>query len=368
VIRVLVVDDSAVVRKVLTEELSRYADIEVVGSAVDPYVAREKIVRLRPDVITLDIEMPRMDGLSFLEKLMVHFPLPVIVVSSLAPRNSEAAIRALSLGAVDVIAKPGASYSVPEVGRDLVRAIRAAAVARIVKRVDESANAALAPPAPLGLKTTHAVLAIGASTGGTKAIETVLTRMPADSPATLVVQHMPPGFTRSFAERLNKMCAMEVREASDNDSVAPGTVLIAPGNFHMLLQRSGAYLSVRVKSGPPVHHQRPAVDILFQSVAQHAGGNAVGVLLTGMGADGARGLLQMREAGAHTIAEDESTCIVYGMPREAIEMGAADEIVPLPLVAARIGDALRRHDAVAAPAGGRALTHCAGQESHAGGR
>ncbi|MFI5232203.1 MAG: chemotaxis response regulator protein-glutamate methylesterase [Gemmatimonadales bacterium] len=344
-IRVLVVDDSAVVRKVLTEELSRYEDIEVVGSAVDPYVAREKIVRLRPDVITLDIEMPRMDGLSFLEKLMTHFPLPVIVVSSVAPRNSDAAMRALSLGAVDVIAKPGAAYSVPEVGRDLVRAIRAAAVARIVKRGSMD-TAAATPPVPLGLKTTHTVLAIGASTGGTKAIEAVLTRMPADSPATLVVQHMPPGFTRSFAERLNKMCAMEVREAADNDPVAPGTVLIAPGNYHMLMHRSGAYMSVRVKTGPQVHHQRPAVDVLFQSVAQQAGRNAVGVVLTGMGADGARGLLQMREAGAHTIAEDESTCIVFGMPKEAIELGAAAEVVPLPMVAGRIAEALRRREGV----------------------
>ncbi len=343
-IRVLVVDDSAVVRKVLTEELSRYEDIEVVGSAVDPYVAREKIVRLRPDVITLDIEMPRMDGLSFLEKLMVHFPLPVIIVSSVAPRNSDAAIRALALGAVDVIAKPGAAYSVPEVGRDLVRAIRAAAVARIVKRVDEPAGVHRAPPAALGLKTTHTVLAIGASTGGTKAIEAVLTRMPADSPATVVVQHMPAGFTKSFAERLNKMCAMEVREAVDNDAVAPGTVLIAPGNFHMVLHRSGAYMSVRVKTGPQVHHQRPAVDVLFQSVAQHAGRNAIGVVLTGMGADGATGLLQMREAGAHTIAEDESTCVVFGMPKEAIALGGAAEIVALPNVASRIAEALRRRD------------------------
>jgi two-component system chemotaxis response regulator CheB len=230
------------------------------------------------------------------------------------------------------------------VGRDLVRAIRAAAVARIVKRTDGDAGAPSKPPAPLGLKTTHTVLAIGASTGGTKAIEAVLTRMPADSPATLVVQHMPPGFTKSFAERLNKMCAMEVREAVDNDPVAPGTVLIAPGNFHMLMHRSGAYMSVRVKTGPQVHHQRPAVDILFQSVAQQAGRNAIGVVLTGMGADGARGLMQMREAGAHTIAEDESTCVVYGMPKEAIEMGAAAEIVPLPMVAARIAEALRRRE------------------------
>jgi two-component system chemotaxis response regulator CheB len=349
-IRVLVVDDSAVVRKVLTEELSRYEDIEVVGSAVDPYVAREKIIRLQPDVITLDIEMPRMDGLSFLARLMKHYPLPVIVVSSLAPRSSQAAIQALALGAVDVIAKPGASYSVPDVGRDLVRAIRTAARAQLRPRPEpaaggEAAAPAAPPSAPLapafGVRMTHTILAIGASTGGTKAIEAVLTRLPADSPGTVIVQHMPAGFTASFAARLNERCAMTVREAVDNDAVAPGVALIAPGNYHMLLQRSGTYYHVRIKSGPPVHHQRPAVDVLFQSVAQHAGGNAIGVLLTGMGADGARGLLAMREAGAHTMAEDESTCVVFGMPREAIALGGAVEIAPLHAVPARIMAALR---------------------------
>jgi two-component system chemotaxis response regulator CheB len=346
-IRVLVVDDSAVVRKVLTEELSRYEDIEVVGSAVDPYVAREKLIRLQPDVITLDLEMPRMDGLSFLARLMKHYPIPVVVVSSLTQRNSDLAMQALALGAVEVIAKPGTSYSVPDVGRDLVRAIRAAARARIpAKATVDQGNAPAASAIPIGFRTTHTILAVGASTGGTKAIEAVLSRLPANGPGTVVVQHMPAGFTASFAERLNQRCAMEVREAADNDPVAPGTVLIAPGNFHMLLQRSGTYFSVRVKHGPPVHHQRPAVDVLFQSVAQHAGSNAVGVLLTGMGADGGRGMLAMRESGAHTIAEDESSCVVFGMPQEAIRLGAAAEVVPLHAVADRIVNAIRKRELV----------------------
>lgn len=336
-IRVLVVDDSAVVRRILTEELSRQPDIEVVGTAVDPYVAREKIIQLRPDVLTLDVEMPRMDGISFLAKLMQHYPMPVVVVSSLTPTNSEAALRALSLGAVEVIAKPGSAYSIPDVSRQLVRAIRAAAVANV--RRDRSAELvpAAAPAAGrsalAGLQTTHQVIAIGASTGGTKALEHVLPQLPAHAPGTVIVQHMPEGFTASFAQRLNTMCAVEVREARNGDAVVPGVALIAPGNRHMLLERSGARFQVRVTGGPPVHHQRPAVDVLFQSVARCAGRNAVGVVLTGMGADGARGLLEMREAGAHTIAEDERTCIVFGMPKEAIRMGAACEVVPLHRVA-----------------------------------
>lgn len=341
-IRVLVVDDSAVVRKVLTEELSRYEDIEVVGSAVDPYIAREKIVKLEPDVITLDIEMPRMNGLSFLARLMKHHPLPVIVVSSVAQQSSQTAVQALALGAVDVIAKPGGSYSVPDVGRDLVRAIRTAARARFQPSAKAEAHAQVEPIA-LGVGSRHTILAIGASTGGTKAIETVLTRLPADTPGTVVVQHMPAGFTRSFAARLHERCAMEVREAADNDVLKPGLALIAPGGHHLLVQRDGGggSYSVRVKDGPPVHHQRPAVDVLFHSIARHAGRNAVGALLTGMGADGARGLLAMRESGAHTIAEAESSCVVYGMPREAIELGAAAEVAPLHTIAGRIAAALR---------------------------
>ncbi|MBI1808961.1 MAG: chemotaxis-specific protein-glutamate methyltransferase CheB, partial [Gemmatimonadetes bacterium] len=282
-IRVLVVDDSALVRKILTDELSKHRDIEVVGTAVDPYVARDKIVKLRPDVITLDVEMPRMDGLSFLEKLMKHLPMPVVVLSSLTPKNSETALRALSLGAVEVIAKPGSAFSTGDVAATLVQAVRNAAAARVTRR-SALADAAPAPLAALGtLETTHKVPAIGASTVGTRALEDVLRALPHDAPGTVVVQHMPPGFTEAFARRLDGLSAMNVREAKDGDDVVPGTVLIAPGDHHMLLVRSGARYAVQIKDGPPVHHQRPAVDVLFQSVARGAGKNAVGVILTGMG-------------------------------------------------------------------------------------
>jgi two-component system, chemotaxis family, protein-glutamate methylesterase/glutaminase len=338
VIRVLVVDDSAVVRKVLTGEISKYPDFEVVGSAVDPYDARDKIVRLRPDVITLDLEMPRMDGISFLGKLMKHYPLPVVVVSSQAPHGSRTAMTALELGAVEIVPKPGTQYSVPDVGRHLVHALRAAAAARIVPRQAEPppiARATKAEPAhSQGLvHTTHKIVAVGASTGGTQAIETVLRSLPADIPGTVIVQHMPEKFTAAFAERLDGVCAMSIREAVDGDRVVPGLALIAPGNKHMILQRSGATYHVRVKDGPRVHHQRPSVDVLFQSVAQHAGQNAIGVLLTGMGADGAKGLLAMRQNGARTIAQDEDSCVVFGMPREAINIGAAELVLPLTQVA-----------------------------------
>jgi two-component system chemotaxis response regulator CheB len=335
VIRVLVVDDSAVVRKVLTEELSKYSDIEVVGSAIDPYVARDKIVKLQPDVITLDLEMPRMDGLSFLAKLMKHYPLPVVVVSSLAPKNSENAIRAMELGALDVICKPGSAYSTRDISHQLVRAIRAASVAQLV-RFGPALKSSSAPSEKeiVHLKTTtHKVLAIGASTGGTTAIEEVLMHLPVTTPGTVIVQHMPEYFTASFAERLNQISQMEVREANDGDNVVPGVALVAPGNKHMLLQRSGARYQVKIKNGPKVHHQRPSVDVLFQSVAKDAGKNAVGVILTGMGADGAKGLLAMRENGARTIAQDERSCIVFGMPKEAIALGAAEKVMPLPNIA-----------------------------------
>ena len=351
-IRVLIVDDSALVRKILSEQLSKHADIEVVGTAIDPYVAREKIVRLRPDVITLDVEMPRMDGLSFLAKLMRHFPLPVVVVSSLTPRDSDNAVRALSLGAVDVIAKPGSALSTQGITDELARAVRTAARARVrtvapapapVPAMSAAVAGApdLAPPAVL-LDTTHKVLAIGASTGGTQAIEQVLRALPANAPGTVIVQHMPEHFTAAFAKRLNGLCAMEVREARDGDAVVPGVALVAPGGKHMVLQLSGARYFARIKDGPPVHHQRPAVDVLFQSVARHAGRNAIGVILTGMGADGAKGMLAMREAGAHTVAQDEETCVVFGMPREAIKLGAAAEIVGLPQVAPSVLRALAR--------------------------
>jgi len=332
-IRVLIVDDSAVVRQILREQLSKYKDIEVVGEAMDPYVARDKIVRLRPDVVTLDVEMPRMDGLSFLAKLMKHFPIPVVMVSSLTPANSEMVLRALELGAVEVVPKPGSTYSVPDVDKHLVWAIRAAASANVRKPVAVKASDIKTPTRSINIETTHKVIAIGASTGGTVALEAVLTKFPRTAPGTVVVQHMPEHFTSSFAKRLNDKCEIEVREAKDGDPVVPGVALIAPGGKHLLLQISGARYYARVKDGPPVHHQRPSVDVLFQSVARSAGKNAVGVILTGMGADGAKGLLEMHDKGAHTIAQNSETCVVFGMPREAIALGCVDQVLPLEQIA-----------------------------------
>lgn len=332
-IRVLIVDDSAVVRRVLTEELAKYPGIQVVGTASDPYVARERIAELRPDVLTLDVELPRMDGLTFLERLMRHFPMPVVVVSSLTPRNSAVAMRALSLGAVDVVRKPTDPAMIPAIGARLARAIHGAALADIGRiRPDSTPDGRPDPAAPLHL-ASNKVIAIGASTGGPHAIETILRALPPDVPGTVIVQHMPEFFTASFAERLDQVCPMHVREARDGDGVAPGVALIAPGNRHMILQQDGAGYRVRIKDGPPVHHQRPSVDVLFSSVARGAGPNAIGILLTGMGADGARGLLAMRESGAVTIAQDEETSVVYGMPREAVRLGAAMQVLPLPLIA-----------------------------------
>ena len=285
---------------------------------------------------------PRMDGLTFLRKLMKYHPMPVIVVSSLTQEGSEEAIQALELGAVDVIAKPGSIYSTPNDMRQLVRSIRASASAQIKKMPESSELSSIAKnTAHYSLHTTHKVVAIGASTGGTKAIESVLIGLPVTTPGTVIVQHMPEFFTASFAERLDSICEMQVREARDNDAVVPGVALLAPGNYHMLLQRSGARYLVKIKEGPRVHYQRPAVDVLFQSVARNAGRNALGVLLTGMGADGAKGMLDMRNAGAHTIAQDEQSCVVFGMPKEAIKLGAADEIIPLQNISGEILNSLQ---------------------------
>jgi len=339
-IKVLIVDDSAVVRTLLSRELSKYKDIEIVGTAVDPYMAREQIAKLRPDVITLDLEMPRMDGLSFLSKLMKHYPMPVVVLSSLTPKNSENALKALELGAVEVLCKPGSAYSTVDVSRTLVNAIRAAASARIQPHKERD-TVQPAKVSDFRLETTHKVIGIGASTGGTRAIEYILNRMPLSSPGIIIVQHMPEHFTSAFAKRLNEVCDIEVREAADNDHVVPGLALIAPGNRHMLLQRSGAVYIVRIKDGIPVHYQRPSVDVLFHSVAKYAGANAVGVLLTGMGSDGANGLLAMNQSGAYTIAQDEETSVVFGMPKEAIKLGAADQIVALPDMAEEIIKAIK---------------------------
>jgi two-component system, chemotaxis family, protein-glutamate methylesterase/glutaminase len=338
-LKVLIVDDSAIVRKIFSEVLSREPDLEVVGTAPDPYVARDKIVQTSPDVITLDVEMPRMDGLTFLKKIMHYHPIPVIIVSSLTPRGGKMAMQALELGAVEVLAKPGSAFSVGDLGVELAEKIRAAAHIRFDARKFQEATPSQAPSkvAPLA-QTTDKIIAIGASTGGTEAIREVLIRLPQNTPGMVIVQHMPPKFTTAFAERLNQQCAVEVKEAQDGDAVVTGRALLAPGNYHMLLKRSGARYYVQVKTGPPVHHQRPSVDVLFNSAALTGGANVIGVILTGMGADGAEGLLAMKERGAYTIAQDEASCVVFGMPKEAIKRGATDKVLPL----IRIPDEIRR--------------------------
>ncbi|MFC1734483.1 chemotaxis response regulator protein-glutamate methylesterase [Candidatus Hydrogenedentota bacterium] len=328
-IKVLIVDDSATVRRIFSSELDRNSEIEVIGAAPDPYVARDKIVRLKPDVITLDIEMPRMDGVTFLKKLMHHYPLPTIIVSSLTRKGGDLALEALSAGAVDVLCKPGAAYSVGDMSIELIDKIKAAA--RVdMKKAMPSPSPCKSPTQRLSLtRTTNKVVAIGASTGGTQALQSVLSKLPSNTPGIMVVQHMPEHFTRSFAERLNEVCAMEVKEAEDGDSVAPGRVLVAPGNKHMLLRRSGARYYASVKVSPLVSRHRPSVDVLFSSVAKYAGANAVGVIMTGMGADGVKSMLEMKENGAPTIAQDEKSCVVFGMPKEAIKRGAVNKTVPL---------------------------------------
>ncbi len=332
-IKVLIVDDSAIVRKIFSEELSKEKGIKIVGTAPDPYVARDKIVKLKPDVITLDIEMPRMDGVTFLKKLMKYYPIPVIIVSSLTPRGGKLALEAIECGAVEVLAKPGSSYSVGDMSCQLAGKIRAAVHAKIQRVKDDRSS----PPSDECVvvaskalqQTSNKVIAIGASTGGTEALKKVLTKLPYSIPGILVVQHMPPNFTTAFAERLNSLCQISVKEAEDGDTVLQGRALIAPGNYHMILKRSGARYYVLIKNGPMVCRQRPSADVLFNSVAEYAGANAVGVILTGMGSDGANGMLQMNRSGASTIAQDEASCVVFGMPREAIKLGGVDKVVDL---------------------------------------
>jgi len=331
-VRVLVVDDSAIVRKILSQELGRRSGIEIVGTAPDPYIARDKIVALNPDVLTLDVEMPRMDGITFLRKLMKHRPMPVIVLSSLTPQGGKTAMEALEAGAVEVMCKPGGSYSVGDVCNVLVDKIKAASRARLNHK--QAAPGPVRPAARLSMaETTNKIFAIGASTGGVQALTCVLSSLPGNAPGTVVVQHMPAHFTTSFAQRLNGECAVTVKEAQDGDHVVSGRVLIAPGGLHMLLQRSGANYFVSLRDGPAVCRQKPSVEVLFKSVARYAGANAVGAILTGMGDDGATGLLEMRQAGAHTVAQDEQSCVVFGMPKEAIARGAAEKIVPLNRIA-----------------------------------
>ena len=334
-IKVLIVDDSAVVREVLTRILSTDKEIEVVGTAPDPFIARNKIVELSPDVVTLDIEMPKMDGITFLKKLMEYYPLPVIIVSSLTRQGGEMAMEAMDAGAVDVVAKPGAAYTVGDLAIELIDKIKAAAKVTVVKRQPQ--QYAKVTDKKLSLtETTNKVVAIGASTGGVQALQAVLTALPKTAPGILIVQHMPEHFTASFAARMNEICNVEVREAKDGDHLVTGLVLLAPGNHHMTLTRSGAVYYVKIAEGPRVSRHRPSVDVLFDSVASFAGKNAVGIILTGMGADGAQGIKKMKENGAVTIAQDEKSSVVFGMPKQAIELGCIDFVLPLNQVAGKI--------------------------------
>jgi two-component system chemotaxis response regulator CheB len=344
-IRVLVVDDSAVVRQTLAAVLSSDPEIEVAATAGDPYVAAERLREEIPDVITLDIEMPRMDGLTFLKKIMAQHPIPVVICSSLAEEGAQSALQALEYGAVEIVAKPrlGVKRFLEESRITLCEAVKAAAGARLhVRQPARAVEAKLTADAILAratcamAETTEKVVAIGASTGGTEALKTLLESLPADTPGIVIVQHMPELFTRAFAERLDGACAISVKEAESNDTVIRGRALIAPGNHHLLLQRSGARYFVDVKDGPLVCRHRPSVDVLFRSAARYAGPNAVGVILTGMGDDGARGMLEMKQAGATTIAQDEATCVVFGMPKEAIKLNGVDKVLPLPSIAGAI--------------------------------
>ena len=346
-IRVLIVDDSALVRRLLTEMLSGDSGIEVVGSAPDPYVARERIKRLAPDVITLDVEMPRMDGITFLRNLMRLRPMPVVMVSSLTERGAAVTLDALELGAVDFVAKPKVDLAqgLQSYAEEIRAKVKAAAAAR-VQALDPfrargpkvtprlSADAVLARrPAPIGFRTTERIIGLGASTGGTEAIKEVLLRLPADAPGIVISQHIPAAFSAPFAARMNACSAMVVREASDGEQVLPGHAYIAPGDWHLLVERSGARYHLRLDQGSPVNRHRPSVDVMVRSLVQSAGANAVGALLTGMGADGAQGLLELRQAGAPTAAQDEHSAVVWGMPGEAVRIGATGTVLPLSEIA-----------------------------------
>ena len=329
--KVLIVDDSALVRQLLSQILSSDPALEVVGVASDPYVARDKIKALQPDVLTLDVEMPRMDGLTFLEKLMHAHPIPVVMISMLTENGCETTLRALELGAIDFVTKPriDVKSGTIELADEIISKVKTAAKAKIQPRRDRNGPRPRLYSSEALLKSTHKVIAVGASTGGTEALYNFLTVLPPDAPGIVVVQHMPERFTTSFAERLDGSSQIRVQEAHDGDRILPGHALIAPGNYQMEVTRSGANYSVRVAMGELVNHHRPSVDVLFHSCARYLGSNAVGVIMTGMGSDGARGLLAMRQAGARTVAQDEASCVVFGMPKEAISIGAADKVVPL---------------------------------------
>jgi two-component system, chemotaxis family, protein-glutamate methylesterase/glutaminase len=350
--KVVVVDDSALVRSILTEIINRQPDMECIGAAADPLVAREMIRNLNPDVITLDVEMPKMDGLDFLQRLMRLRPMPVVMVSTLTERGAEVTLKALELGAIDFVAKPkiGVADGIRQLADDITDKIRIASKAHI-RRAPAPAPAAAggAPAAPakpvtmasLGRMSTEKIIFIGASTGGTEATKDVLINLPADCPAVVITQHMPPGFTKSYAARLDGLCRIRVKEAQDGERILPGHGYIAPGGFHLSVERSGANYIARVQDGEPVNRHKPSVEVLFHSAARVVGPNALGVMLTGMGADGAKAMKVMKDAGSYNFVQDEATCVVFGMPREAIAAGAADEVLPLQQIAPRLIERLR---------------------------
>jgi two-component system chemotaxis response regulator CheB len=349
-IKVLVVDDSAVVRQTLEGILSSDPHIEVIGTAADPYIAADKIAKEVPDVITLDVEMPRMDGITFLKKIMLQHPIPVVMCSSLTGSGTETALRSLEFGAVEIITKPrlGAKVFIEESRVRIIDAVKAASMARMkkvaAKMIDASpkltADAVITKPSARAseamMRTTEKVVVVGASTGGTEALRVFLETLPLDAPGIVIVQHMPENFTTAFAGRLDGICRVSVKEAEDGDTVIRGRALIAPGNRHILLKRSGARYYVEIKDGPLVCRHRPSADVLFRSAARYAGKNAVGIIMTGMGDDGSRGMMELKTAGAYTLAQDEHTCVVFGMPKEAIKLGAVDKVLPLEAIAPRI--------------------------------
>lgn len=355
--RVIVVDDSALVRSMLTEIINRQSDMECIGAAADPLVAREMIRNMNPDVITLDVEMPRMDGIDFLSKLMRLRPMPVVMVSTLTERGADVTLKALELGAIDFVAKPkiGVADGLKQLANDITDKIRVASKARIHRlpsapattgTATSGAGAASKPAAPLvsaslGRLSTEKIIFIGASTGGTEATKEVLITLPADSPAVVITQHMPPGFTRSYAARLDGLCKISVKEASDGERILPGHAYIAPGGMHLSVERSGANYIARVQDGDPVNRHKPSVEVLFKSAARTVGPNAIGVMLTGMGADGAKAMREMKDAGAYCVAQDEASCVVFGMPREAIAAGAVNEVLPLSKITSHLMEHLR---------------------------
>lgn len=344
-IKVLIVDDSATARAVLQEILESTTGIEVIGTAPDAYVARDKIVALKPDVVCLDVEMPRMDGITFLKKLMIYMPVPVIMVSSLTRKGAQVTLEALEAGAIDFVTKPNSNIfgDSDAIKNELISKVRAASRAKLHKKPNISAPAVTSSSKALA-ETTRKVIAIGASTGGTAAIKSVLQRLPRNIPGIVIVQHMPPEFTRAFAERLDSECEIEVAEAKNKDPIVPGRALIANGAYHMVIRRSGSRYYVEIGDGEKVSGHKPSVDVLFNSVAQYAGANALGILLTGMGSDGAQGMLNLHRQGAPTIAQDERSCVVFGMPKVAIELGGADKVLPLmniPQEVVKIIDSMR---------------------------